>query len=191
MTSFGPLVELLRHGETLWSATGRHTGRTNIPLTEAGEAQARRLRERLAGRHFDVVLCSPLSRALRTAELAGLGDVAIEPDLAEWDYGEFEGRTTDEIRETYPGWTIWSGPVPGGESIDEVAVRADRVVDRVRALDPGAKVALVAHGHILRVLAARWIQAPPRAGQWLALDTGTLCLLGWEHETAVVRQWNC
>jgi probable phosphoglycerate mutase len=191
MTSFGPVVELLRHGETLWSATGRHTGRTNIPLTESGEAQAHLLRERLAGRRFDAVLSSPLSRALRTAELAGLGDVVIEPDLAEWDYGEFEGRTTDEIRGVYPGWTIWSGPVPGGESIDEVAVRADRVVDRVRGLGAGVTVALVAHGHILRVLAARWIGAPPRAGQWLALDTGTLCELGWEHETAVVRHWNC
>ena len=191
MTTIGPVVVLVRHGETLWSATGRHTGRTNVPLTESGEAQAHELRERLVGHRFDVVLSSPLSRALRTAELAGLGDVVIEPDLAEWDYGEFEGRTTDDIRQAYPGWTIWGGPVPGGESIDEVAVRADRVVDRVRALGAGVMVALVAHGHILRVLGARWCGAPPRGGQWLALDTGTLCELGWEHETAVVHHWNC
>ena len=190
MSDHGALVVLVRHGETAWSASGQHTGRTDLPLLPAGEAQASQLRTRLAGRQFGLVLCSPMGRARRTAELAGLGEVVIDPDLLEWDYGDFEGRTTDEIRQHYPSWTIWDGPWPGGESIDQVAARADRVVARVRQVDPGSVAALVAHGHILRVLAARWLGAPPQSGRWLALDTGTLCELGWEHETAVVRHWN-
>jgi probable phosphoglycerate mutase len=190
MTSPGPCVVLVRHGETEWSADGRHTGRTDIPLTEPGEEQARTLAARLAGRQFSLILCSPLSRAVRTAELAGLVPYEPAPDLVEWDYGEFEGRTTDEIRRTYPGWTIWDGPVPGGESIEEVARRADRVLARVRACPPDSEVALVGHGHCLRVLAARWLATDPRAGRWLALTTGTLSDLGWEHETAVLARWN-
>lgn len=191
MTTNQPRAVLLRHGETLWSATGRHTGRTDVALTERGEAQAEELRERLAGGHFDLVLCSPLARARRTAELAGMTDLVLEPDLMEWDYGEFEGRTTEEIRRQIPGWTVWDGPLPGGENIDQVAERADRVVARVRLLPTGSTVALVAHGHILRVLAARWIGAAPQTGRSLALGTGTVSELGWEHETAVVDRWNC
>jgi len=185
-----PSALLIRHGETAWSASGQHTGRTDVALTEKGEAQAESLRSRLDGRSFTLVLCSPLARAARTAELAGLTGFETDPDLREWDYGDFEGRTTDEIRQQYPGWTVWDGPWPGGETLEEVAARADRVVASVRAAPPGSTVALVAHGHLLRVLAARWIGADPRAGRWLALTTGTLSELGWEHETAVIDRWN-
>ena len=190
MTSPGPRVILVRHGETEWSADGRHTGRSDIPLTAKGEEQARALAPRLAGCRFDLVLCSPLSRALRTAELAGLSVIVPDPDLMEWEYGEFDGRTTEDIRRQYPGWTIWDGPVPGGETIDQVAGRADRVLARVRACPPGSTVALVGHGHNLRVLAARWLRTAPQAGRWLALTTGTLSDLGWEHETSVISSWN-
>lgn len=189
MSDHHPLAVLVRHGATTWSASGQHTGRTDIPLTATGEAQAEELRSRLAGQSFALVLSSPLGRARRTAELAGLDHVIDEPDLVEWDYGDAEGKTTEEIRRRWPGWTVWDGPWPGGETIDQVAARADRVVARVRQLDTGV-AALVGHGHMLRVLAARWLGAPPQAGRWLALDTGTLCELGWEHETAVVRHWN-
>ncbi len=189
MTTHRPVAVVLRHGETTWSATGRHTGRTDLAMTEHGEAQGRTLRERLAGRHFDLVLCSPLSRARRTAELAGLSDVELEPDLLEWDYGDFEGRTTDDIRHEIPGWTVWDGPWPGGETIDQVAERADRVIARIRALDH-ATVALVAHGHLLRVLAARWIATPPQTGRSLVLEVGTISELGWEHETPAILRWN-
>jgi len=190
-----PLAVLLRHGETDWSATGRHTGRTDVELTAAGETQARALGERVAALRYTAVWCSPLERARRTAALAGLTPVDLDADLMEWDYGEMEGRTTDEIRREYPGWTVWGGPWPGGESIDEVAARADRVVARLRATagsdSPGSPVVvLVAHGHILRVVAARWLGAPPQAGRWLALETGTFSELGWEHETAVIQRWN-
>jgi broad specificity phosphatase PhoE len=190
MTTNQPLAVLIRHGETTWSASGRHTGRTDIELTPRGELQARALREKLAGRHFDVVLCSPLGRARRTAELAGLDAVEFDPDLVEWDYGDFEGRTTDDIRQELPGWTIWDGPWPGGETIEELAARADRVVARVRTQATGAVVALVGHGHILRVVAARWIDADAQTGRSLALETGTISELGWEHETPVVQRWN-
>jgi broad specificity phosphatase PhoE len=186
----GPHALLVRHGSTPWSEAGRHTGRTDVPLDDAGEAQARRLRVRLAGRPYSLVLCSPLQRAVGTAELAGLAGVVVDPDLKEWDYGDFEGRTTAEIRREYPGWTIWRGPWPGGETIDDVAARADRVVARVRAEPPGSTVVLVAHGHLLRVLAARWLGAPPVSGRWLALRTAAMSELGWEHETAVIEQWN-
>jgi len=191
VTDTRPLAVVLRHGETTWSANGRHTGRTDIDLTVRGEDEARALRARLAGRSFALTLCSPMHRARRTAELAGLDGptLTIEPDLMEWDYGDFEGRTTDDIRRQWPGWTVWDGPWPGGETIDQVTARADRVVARVRQVD-NATVALVAHGHILRVVAARWLGAPPQAGRWLALETGTVSELGWEHETAVVHRWN-
>jgi broad specificity phosphatase PhoE len=190
MTTNGPLAVPVRHGETTWSATGRHTGRTDIELTDRGEVQARALRDKLAGRDFDLVLCSPLSRARRTAELAGLEPFELDADLVEWDYGDFEGRTTAEIRQEWPGWTIWNGPWPGGETIERVAARADRVVARVRELAPGAAVALVGHGHILRVVAARWIGGTADLGRSLALGTGTISELGWEHETPVVQRWN-
>lgn len=190
MTSPGPRVVLVRHGETEWSADGRHTGRSDIPLTSKGEEQARALAPRLSGCAFALVLCSPLSRALRTAELAGLTGIDPDPNLMEWDYGEFDGRTTETIRQQYPGWTVWDGPVPGGETIDQVADRADRVLTRVRACPPGSTVALVGHGHNLRVVAARWLGTVPQAGRWLALTTGTLSHLAWEHETAVISSWN-
>jgi broad specificity phosphatase PhoE len=180
---------LARHGETEWSASGRHTGRTDIPLTETGQAQAATLGERLHGHRFVLVLSSPLARAADTARLAGFRDVTVlDEDLREWDYGEFEGRKTEEIRERYPGWTIWQGPWPGGESIDEVAARADRVITRVRAVD--GDVLVFSHGHLLRVLAARWLEREPQAGGMLALSTATISLLGWEREAPVIERWN-
>jgi probable phosphoglycerate mutase len=180
---------LARHGETEWSKSGRHTGRTDIPLTDEGEAQARRLGELLAGRTFALVLTSPLSRAAETARIAGFGEHAVpDPDLQEWDYGDFEGLTTPEIRETYPDWTIWRGPVPNGEPIDEVAARADGVIERVRAVDGDALV--FAHGHLLRVLAARWLGLPAAAGAHFALATATTSLLGWERGEPVIERWN-
>jgi len=191
MTTNQPCAVLIRHGETTWSASGRHTGRrTDLPLTPRGENQAGALASRLAGQHFALVMCSPLTRARRTAELAGLDQVTLDPDLEEWDYGDFEGLTTEEIRAKIPGWTIWEGPWPGGETIDEVAQRADRVVARVRALATGETAALVGHGHMLRVVAARWLGAPPQMGRQLILETGTLSDVGWEHETSAIQHWN-
>ena len=182
-------VWLVRHGETEWARLGRHTGRTDVPLTETGRAQAVALGRRLAGHPFALVLASPLSRAADTARLAGFGDVAItDPDLREWDYGAFEGRLTTEIRADYPGWTIWRGPWPDGETIDEVASRADRVRSRVRAADGDSLV--IAHGHFLRVLAARWLKQPASAGALFALGTATISILGWEHESPVIETWN-
>jgi probable phosphoglycerate mutase len=182
---------LVRHGETEWARRGRHTGRTDVPLTERGREEARQLGRRLAGHRFGLVLTSPLSRAAETAAIAGFGAVVrADPDLQEWDYGSFEGRETADIRAEYPGWTIWRGPWPGGERIAQVATRADRVVAMVRA-DPSGDDALVfAHGHLLRVLAARWLGLPPESGGWFALDTGSISVLGWEHGQPVVRTWN-
>jgi probable phosphoglycerate mutase len=179
---------LARHGETEWSSLGRHTGRTDIPLTDMGRAQAIRLGDQLRGRTFALVLTSPLQRAAETARLAGFGDAVAEPDLLEWDYGDFEGRTTREIRETDPEWTIWRGPWPGAETLDEVAERADRVIARVRAVD--GDVLAFAHGHLLRVLAARWLGLAPAAGGMFALSTATLSLLGWERGAPVIERWN-
>lgn len=182
---------LVRHGETEWARLGRHTGRTDVPLTDIGREQARELGRRLAGHTFGLVLTSPLSRAQETVSLAGFGEVAVpEPDLMEWDYGAFEGRRTAEIRTEYPGWTIWRGPWPGGETIDEVAARADRIVARVRSDDPGGDVLVFGHGHLLRVLTARWLALAPRQGGLFALGTGTISVLGWEHEAPVVHSWN-
>jgi probable phosphoglycerate mutase len=182
-------VWLVRHGETEWARLGRHTGRTDVPLTETGRAQAVTLGRRLAGHPFALVLTSPLSRAAETARLAGFGDVAItDPDLREWDYGAFEGRLTAEIRADYPGWTIWRGPWPDGETIDDVAARADRVRGRIRAADGDSLV--VAHGHFLRVLAARWLELPASSGSLFALGTATISILGWEHESSVIDTWN-
>jgi probable phosphoglycerate mutase len=186
----GPNVVLLRHGETAWSLSGQHTGRTDLALTDLGEAEARAQGERLAGRRFSLALTSPLKRASRTAELAGLTDVVADPDLSEWDYGDFEGLTTPEIRQRIPGWSIWTGPWPGGETIDDVARRADRVVARLRTCPAGAATAVVGHGHQLRILAARWLGAEPSAGRWLALGTASISELGWEHATAVIQHWN-
>ncbi|HEU0025403.1 MAG TPA: histidine phosphatase family protein [Thermoleophilaceae bacterium] len=180
---------LVRHGETEWSRTGRHTGRTDVPLTDEGRRQAGRLAAALAGRRFERVLTSPLSRAKDTCDLAGLGDVAEERDeLLEWDYGEYEGRTTADIRNERPGWTVWQDGCPGGETVAELGERADRLVAELRTV-PG-DVALFAHGHVLRVLAARWIALGPEAGALLALSTATVSVLGWERETATIRLWN-
>jgi broad specificity phosphatase PhoE len=185
----GYAVWLVRHGETEWARLGRHTGRTDVPLTRTGRAQAVTLGRRLAGHEFALVLTSPLSRAAQTATLAGFGDVAItDPDLREWDYGAFEGRLTTEIRGNYPGWTIWRGPWPDGETIDEVSARADRVRARVRAAD--GDTLIVAHGHFLRVLAARWLDLPPASGSLFALGTATISILGWERESPVIETWN-
>jgi probable phosphoglycerate mutase len=184
-----PQAWLVRHGETAWSKSGQHTGLTDVPLTDAGRAQAERLRRRLGRRKFALVLSSPMSRALETARLAGFGDrVQIVPDLHEWNYGRYEGLTTPEIRKAVPGWTVWTHPIPGGETADEVAARVDRVIARVRAA-PGDTV-LFAHGHLLRVLAARWLGLPPTDGRLFALGTATVSVLGWEREAAVVERWN-
>jgi broad specificity phosphatase PhoE len=182
-------ILLARHGETEWSRDGRHTGRTDIPLTETGRSQARALGARFEGLSPSLVLTSPLSRAAETCRLAGLGDVAEEdPDLQEWDYGDYEGVTTDQIREERPGWAVFRDGCPGGESPEQVGARADRVVERLRGVD-GLAIAF-AHGHILRVLAARWMGLPASGGAYLALSTATLSGLGWEREQGVVTLWN-
>jgi probable phosphoglycerate mutase len=187
-------VVLVRHGETEWSRSGRHTGRTDVPLTEAGEAQARALAGVLAGERFALTLTSPLSRARRTAELAGLTGAEVDDDLAEWDYGPYEGRTSAEIRaELGRPWTIFDDGVPNGlgETIAQVAARTDRVLARVRpVLAGGDDVALVAHGHVLRVLAARWLGLPPEDGALLKLDAASVSRLGEEHERSVLTLWN-
>ena len=184
-----PELWLIRHGETEWSATGRHTGRTDVPLTAVGQRQAAALGRRLAGRSFALVLVSPLIRAFETCRIAGYGDVAqFTDDLLEWDYGVYEGRTTVDIRTEVPGWTIWTGNPPGGETIEQVGRRITTVIDRATAA--GGDVALFAHGHVLRVLAACWFGLPPRAGRLLALDTASLSVLGYERETRVITTWN-
>jgi broad specificity phosphatase PhoE len=179
---------LIRHGATEWSRNGRHTGTTDLPLLPDGEDDARALRERLSGVDFSLVLTSPLQRARRTAELAGFPDADVDDDLVEWGYGEYEGITTEEIRETVPRWTVWTHPSPGGETAGEVADRLDRVLARVRAVE--GHVLLVSHGHTLRGLAARWLGLPVVDGRLLKLDTGTISVLGYERETAVVERWN-
>lgn len=184
-----PDIWIVRHGETDWSRSGRHTGRTDAPLTAAGEREAMELRRRFGGRRFALVLSSPLSRAWETCRLAGYGDVArAEDDLREWDYGVYEGRTTAEIQLEAPGWTIWDGEVPGGETAVEVGCRADRVIRQ--AADAGGDVALFAHGHILRVLAARWLGLGPTEGRFFALGTSSIGVLGYERDARVIRAWN-
>ena len=179
----------VRHGETEWSISGRHTSFTDVPLTERGRAEARPLADRLAGIDFTLVLTSPRRRARETCELAGLGARAeVDDDLAEWDYGDYEGRTTEEIRASVPGWTIFTHGAPGGETADQVAARADRVIARAEAA--GGLVAVFSHGHFLRVLGARWQTLPPVAGAGLGLDTATLSFLGHEREQRVLRMWN-
>jgi broad specificity phosphatase PhoE len=182
-------IVLARHGSTEWTVSRRHTGRSDIPLTEDGRRQAALLRGALQGRSFRAVLTSPLRRALETCQLAGLGDSAERrDDLMEWDYGAYDGRTTADIRKERPGWLLWRDGCPGGESAADVGARADRVVEELRELD--GDVAIFAHGHLLRVLAARWVGLPPESGALLALGTGTLSVLGWEREIAVVSLWN-
>jgi broad specificity phosphatase PhoE len=186
-----PILYLARHGETEWAAAGRHTGRTDIPLTARGEADARRLGARLAGRAFARVWTSPALRARRTCELAGFGPVAeLDPDLWEWDYGQYEGLRSAEIRAARPGWRLFADGCPGGESAADVAARADRVIERVRAAS--GDVLLFSSGHLLRVLTARWLGLPPAAGGLFVLETGALCALGYDHDLTepAVRLWN-
>jgi probable phosphoglycerate mutase len=193
----GQLI-LLRHGETEWSATGRHTGRTDIPLTPLGEAVAAELAGPISRQRIRAAFTSPAKRTMRTAELAGLGDATADPDLWEWDYGGYEGRTSAEIRSERPGWYLWrDGVIPGdaehpGESIAQVGARADAVLSRVRPLldENGGDVVLVAHGHIMRVLAARWLGLEPADGRLFRLDTGTISTLGAEHNEPVIITWN-
>jgi broad specificity phosphatase PhoE len=182
-------VWLIRHAETEWSKAGRHTGMTDIPLTEEGRAHAATLPARLGSKTFAAVFVSPLGRARETAELAGLGDHAqVRDDLVEYDYGDYEGITTDEIRAQRPGWSLWRDGVPGGEQPDDVGARADRVIAEALAVD--GDVALVAHGHVLRVVGARWIEQPARFAGRLALKTGAVCNLGLERDVRVIRAWN-
>ena len=199
----GELI-VLRHGETEWSKAGRQTGRTDVPLTPHGEVMATRLAPALAKRDIAAVFSSPAQRALRTAELAGLPDPQPDPDLWEWDYGGYEGRTTKDIQRERPGWYLWSdGVIPGGpgglpgESADQVAERCDRVIERVKPLVlPGSSdelegdVALIAHGHVLRILAARWLGLPAAAGACFILGTAAICALGFEHERPGIVLWN-
>jgi broad specificity phosphatase PhoE len=180
---------LARHGETEWSASGRHTSRTDLPLTADGRRMAQRLAPRLSERRFALVLTSPLRRAAETCKLAGLEEQAqVQEDLREWDYGDYEGLTTAEIHERRPGWRLWRDGCPNGETSADVGARADRVIGEVRAAD-GDAVAF-GHGHMLRVLAARWLGLPPEDGALFALGTGTLSTLGYEHATAVIRSWS-
>ena len=182
-------VVLVRHGQTEWSLSGQHTGTTDIPLTDQGRRDAEALGARLSGWRFSRVLSSPLARALETCKLAGLGEQAeTSPDLREWDYGEYEGRRTDDIRKERPGWGIWLDGAPGGETVEDLGRRADRVLDVARGA--AGDVALFAHGHMLRVVGARWIGLPPADGRLLALSTASISVLGWERETPVLERWN-
>jgi len=179
----------MRHGETEWSASGRHTGSTDIPLTDAGRAAARRMGALVGSQSFAAVLTSGLQRARETCALAGLAEHAVvDDDLREWDYGDYEGRTTAEIRETRPDWTVWRDGCPEGETATDVGVRVDGVIARLRRTE--GSVAVFGHGHCLRVLAARWVGLPPQDGALLALDTATVSRLGWEREQSVIRAWN-
>jgi broad specificity phosphatase PhoE len=204
---------LIRHGETEWSAEGRHTGRTDLPLTGNGRRQAAVLGKALAGTKFAAVRCSPLRRARETCEIAGFGDVAVvDEGLREWDYGVYEGRTSQEIQAEIPGWSVWKDEIVGGETVEQVGARADGVIARALASGSGeptsqnrdvghpaeagpetedvARVALFAHAHILRILAVRWVGLEPRDGSLFVLGTGSVSVLGWEKETRVIRRWN-
>ena len=179
---------LIRHGETEWSKNGKHTSYTDLPLTEHGREQAAALKPVLADVHFDLVLTSPRQRAQRTAELAGMTDVAIEPNLQEWNYGSFEGLSTPEIQQVHPGWDVWTADITDGESVDQVAARAGLVIERCVA--HGGRCALFAHAHIFRILAAVWVQQDGRFGARLALSTATISVLAWEHGHRVITRWN-
>ena len=202
---------LVRHGETAWSANGRHTSRTDLPLTERGRERAVELGKYLAGTTFAAVLRSPMLRAKETCEIAGLGGQAVVDDgLREWDYGVYEGRTTQEIQAEIPGWSVWNDPIVSGETVEQVGARADAVIARalsaaggptsqnrdvghpISMVGPDAvpSVALFGHAHILRIVAARWIGLEPRGGSLFALGTGSVSVLGWERETRVIERWN-
>lgn len=183
-------IVLIRHGQTEWSAAGRHTSYTDLDLTPDGEQQARQAGKRLAGRSFAAVIASPRKRALRTAELAGLTVTEVSEDLAEWNYGEYEGITSATIHETRPGWSLWTDGAPGGETPEQVGARLDRVLARARGFLDHGDVALIAHGHSLRVTGARWIGLPPSGGGLLKLGTATLSTLGFERATPVIDTWN-
>jgi probable phosphoglycerate mutase len=187
-----PNVYLARHGETVWSATGQHTGRTDIPLTERGEQNARRLGERLRGVAFARVLTSPLQRARHTAELAGFGaNLETDPDLMEWNYGDYEGVRTADIHKQRPDWNLFRDGCPNGENAEQVGARADRIVARLRK--EAGNVLIFAHGHILRVLAARWLGLPARDARFFLLSTAALSVLGYEHnrlDEPAIRLWN-
>lgn len=190
----GMEVVLLRHGETEWSRAGRHTGRTDVPLTARGEQEARALAPIVGARSFALVLVSPAQRARRTAELAGVTSYEVRPDLWEWDYGGYEGATAADIRRSRPGWYLWrDGVIPGdrahpGETVEQVGERADKIITSIRQVEGDALI--VAHGHLLRVLAARWLGLPPAHGRYLRLNTGTYSVLGDEHGEPVVLHWN-
>ncbi len=188
----GTELWLIRHGETEWSLSRKHTGRTDIGLTERGRERAVELREYLAGKKFAAVLTSPLKRARETCEIAGFGDVAtVDDGLREWDYGVHEGRTTEEIRAETPGWSVWTNEIPEGETLEQVGKRADGVIERaLAAAGDGERVALFAHAHILRVLAARWVGLEAREGRLFVLGTGSVSVLGWEREARVIQAWN-
>ena len=180
---------LIRHGETEWSRSGQHTGRTDKPLTDVGRAKAAALGLRLAGRKFALVLTSPLSRARETCRLAGYADAAqVEPNLREYDYGDYEGRTSADIRKEVPGWSLWTIGPPNGETLDQAEARARAVIDR--AVQSGGDAALFAHGHILRILTAKWLGIPPDGGRLFALTTASLSILGYERERRVITLWN-
>lgn len=179
---------IVRHGATEWSVSGQHTSATDLPLLPAGEQGAREVAARLAGQSFAEVLTSPLRRARHTAELVGHPGAEVCDDLVEWGYGDYEGRTTAEIRESIPGWTLWTHGAPGGETAEEVAARCDRVIARVRA--SSGPVLLFAHGHVLRVLTARWLGLAPTEGRLFRLDTSTVSVLGHERETPALLRWN-
>ena len=182
-------VFAIRHGETAWSLSGKHTGTTDIPLTEHGRLLAERMRPVLAKNFSGRAFCSPRQRARETCELAGFGqNMTVDPDLAEWNYGEYESKTPEEIHKVRPGWLIFQDGCPGGETPEQVGARVDRVIARTRAL--GRDILLFAHGHVLRVLAARWIGLPAAGGQHFLLDTGTLCVLSYYGEVPAVRIWN-
>jgi probable phosphoglycerate mutase len=185
----GPIVFVVRHGETEWSRDGLHTSRTDLDLTPVGEEQAASLRLAFDSIPVDLVLCSPKLRATRTAVLAGLIPFEIADDLQEWDYGKLEGLTSTQIQEEWPGWNIWDGPWPGGETAGDVAARADRLLSGVLRSGAGT-VALVGHGHFSRVVAARWVGAPVPVGRWLALDTATVSMLGWAKGAPAWCCWN-
>ena len=179
---------VVRHGETEWSHSGQHTGRTDLPLTQIGEEQARAIGKLLRGQTFGVVLTSPLLRARETCRLAGYGDnAAVDSNLREWDYGDYEGKTTAEIQKQHPRWSLWRDGVPGGEQIEQVAARAQAVIDRVSA---SSDALLFAHGHMLRILLCCWVGLPPENGRLFALGTATLTTLGYEHDTRVITRLN-
>jgi probable phosphoglycerate mutase len=185
----GNQIWLLRHAETEWSRDGRHTGRTDVPLTENGRARARELNSRVQGIDFSMVLSSPLGRAQDTCKLAGLGEqMQLRDGLLEWDYGDYEGVTTPDIRTERPGWFLWTDGCPNGEQPEKVQARVDEVIEEVLTAD--GNVALFAHGHILRALGARWLEMPVAAGGRLALSTGSVCVLGFEREVRVMWRWN-